>query len=161
MEEDDSYDIAIAHAEGLDHPISEPLLRAAIAEALRRHGVRAAVISIALVDDAKIARLNKDHLNHDRPTDVLTFDLRENVPDADTHHTIEGEIVISAETAEREAQRRGHTAEAEAALYAVHGVLHLLGYDDHSESQAERMHESEDAILSAIDVGPVYRDSQP
>ena len=161
MEEDDSYDIAIAQANELCHAISEPPLRAAVTEALRRHDIRAAVISIALVNDAKIAQLNKDHLNHDGPTDVLTFDLREGVPDTDTHDTIEGEIVISAETAGREARRRGHATEAEVALYTVHGVLHLLGYDDHSDSQAERMHESEDAILSAIDVGPVYRESQP
>jgi probable rRNA maturation factor len=69
---------------------------------------------------------------------------------------VEGELAISTDTAHRQAGHRGHSIEAELALYAIHGVLHLLGYEDKTKAKAARMHEVEDILLESIGVGPVY-----
>jgi probable rRNA maturation factor len=128
-------------------------LRRAILAVLRRHTVVSAHINVALVDDTAMARLNRDHLGHEGPTDVLSFDLREAV---NGKNAIDGEIVLSLDTAARQARKRGHSVEAELALYAVHGTLHLLGYDDRRKADAKRMHDMEDEILSSIGFGTVY-----
>ncbi|MCK6484240.1 MAG: rRNA maturation RNase YbeY [Phycisphaerae bacterium] len=113
---------------------------------------RAGSLSIAFVSDDQIAALNESWLRHVGPTDVLTFDLRDD-PDADR---IDGQIVVSLDTARREARRRGHAPRDEALLYVVHGVLHLLGYDDRRAAQRREMHEKEDEVLHALGVGRVY-----
>lgn len=149
MNDAPTYQISVTRqVEGDDD--DEPLRRA-VEAALRHHGVSQAAVSVAVVDDASIARLHGAYLHQPTPTDVLTFDLRDAHSDP-----VEGEIVISAETADREARRRGHRPSAELMLYAVHGTLHLLGYDDHRPDEAARMHAVEDAILSGLGVGPVY-----
>lgn len=159
MEDDVPYDIAIARASG-PAPVSDECLAGAIRATLSRHQAPAAQISVALVDDSTIAELNETHLNHRGPTDVLAFDLRDEVENGTvrvTHAPLEGEIVVSVDTAAREAEARGHALEAELALYVVHGTLHLLGYDDRLEADAARMHALEDEILASIGVGPAYR----
>ena len=122
-------------------------VRKAIRAVLRRHGVVRARISVALVNDAAMARLNRDHLGHNGPTDVLSFDLRN---EASEKNTIDGEIVMSVDMAVKQARQRGHAVEAELALYAVHGTLHLLGYDDRRKADAARMHAMEEEILSSL-----------
>jgi len=129
-----------------------PVLKKAIRAALRRHRVTVARLSIALVDDQLIARLNRKYLGHRGPTDVLSFDLRDRQAEKGT---VEGELVISVDTAKQEAKRRGHSMGIELALYAVHGVLHLLEYDDVSRRSAMRMHRMEDAILTSAGIRAV------
>src|SRR5437016_7892653 len=85
-------------------------------------------ISLAFVDDATIHRLNKQYLDHDEPTDVLSFPL--SGPEA---KKLAGELVIGVEVAQREAAERGHDTQTELALYVIHGLLHLCGYDDKSD----------------------------
>ena len=161
MEDDSEFDIAITS-------ISEPppgldrLLRTAITTALLRHKTATARISVALVDDSRISHINETHLDHEGPTDVIAFDLRdENDVRANRVRNngtpIDGEVVVCVDAARREAERRRHDVSAELALYAVHGTLHLLGYDDQSDEDAARMHEIEDDILVSIGLGPVYR----
>lgn len=168
MDDDSAYDIGVASVDG--EPVAcEASLTRAVTEALRRHRIAAATISLALVDDQSIAILNERHLGHHGPTDVLTFDLRDErvplnlsvqgppgAPAPGITRALDGEIVMSIETAAREAGRLGHTVEAELALYAVHGTLHLLGYDDATPEDAERMHIVEDQILEAIGLGAVF-----
>ncbi len=169
MDDDPTYDIAVACV-GADAPRCEARLKQVIDATLRRHEAPAAQISVALVDDDRIAQLNEHHLNHQYPTDVLAFDLRNNAPARSSLNgkevdgftigdgkPIDGEIVVSFETAAREAGERGHGIDAELALYVVHGTLHLLGYDDRHERDAARMHEVEDEILISLGWGPVYR----
>lgn len=164
MEDDPAYDIAIVRVKAPPggEPMADAPLHEAITAALRRHHVPTAQISVALVDDARMAELNRRHLNHEGSTDVLAFDLRDGIDDprGDSDGPpvdgLDGEIVLSIETAAREARRRGHGIDAEAALYAVHGVLHLLGYDDHREQDADRMHAVEDEILSSLGMGAVF-----
>lgn len=172
MEDDPAYDIAITRVTGSPRGC-EARLREAVESTLRRYEVPAARVSVAVVDDAHIARLNKLHLDHEGATDVLAFDLRDDEPAAGsipppptadprgvrpaTSLRVDGEIIVSAETAARVARQRGLKFEAELALYVVHGTLHLLGCDDDNEQAAARMHRLEDEILSAMGVGAVYR----
>ncbi len=155
MDEDPSYDIAIREDVGAA-PGRPELLRRAIAAVLRRHDVPAAVISVAVVSDETIAGINQAYLGHEGPTDVITFDLRE--ADGDP---LNAELVLSHDTAAREAAARGIAVEAELALYAVHGALHLCGYDDHAPEDASHMHAVEDAVLMDLGLGPVYSGGVP
>lgn len=153
MEDDPAYQLSVARV--FDRaPQDNTRLQEAVAATLRRHDTPSAKLNVALVDDEHIATLNERHLGHSGPTDVLTFDLVDD--DADKAAGIEGEVVISVETAAREALARGHTLDAELALYAVHGTLHLLGYDDHNEKNAACMHAMEDDILTEIGLGAIY-----
>ena len=82
-------------------------------------------ISLAFVDNETIHVLNKRYLDHDEPTDVLSFPLSD--PSA---KKLSGELVIGVEVAKDRAEEMGHAVDAELALYVIHGLLHLCGYDD-------------------------------
>jgi len=146
-------------------PVKKSVLMKVVKTALARHRIATANISLALVDDAEIARLNEKYLGHRGATDVLTYDysrvprqgaLRSRTSRISESRDLEGEIVISAETALREANRREHEVTPELALYALHGVLHLIGFDDSGAAAAARMHEEEDAILAMLGFGAIY-----
>jgi probable rRNA maturation factor len=111
---------------------------------LRGEEVESASISIALVDDATIHALNRRHLGHDWPTDVITFRLSEPGEPVPV-----GELVISAEMASTTARASGFDPGAELALYLVHGLLHLCGYDDRSAEDVAAIRRREAEILAA------------
>ena len=92
---------------------------------LEGEGVKEAKISLAFVDNPTIHRINKQFLDHDEPTDVITFPLS-----GAGASKLEGELVIGVEIAVAQAQDRGHAVETELCLYVIHGLLHLCGYDD-------------------------------
>jgi probable rRNA maturation factor len=115
-------------------PIDRQRIRELVRAVLNGEGIADAEISVAFVDNPTIHQLNKRYLNHDEPTDVLTFPLGE--PNA---KKLSGELVIGAEVAKAEAEVRGHDVQAELALYVIHGLLHLCGYDDKSDSSAAKM----------------------
>jgi probable rRNA maturation factor len=110
-------------------------------------------ISLAFVDDATIHRLNKKYLDHDEPTDVLSFPLS-----GEGAKTLSGELVIGVEVAKREAQERGHDVQVELALYVIHGLLHLCGYDDKSEKAAAQMRARERHYLDALKLPEISGD---
>ena len=155
MNDDVPYDIEINNQHAYDC-VDPAMLRRGISEALQRFEVAGAEISIAVVSDDEIAALHRQYLNINGPTDVLTFDLSGTGSDSNDPRRIEGEVVLSAETAMRCASHNKHSPAAELALYAVHGLLHLLGLDDKSEKDAARMHQLEDEILMAVGVGRVF-----
>jgi probable rRNA maturation factor len=108
-------------------------------------------ISLAFVDNATIHALNKRYLDHDEPTDVLSFPL------AEGGGRLAGELVIGVEVAKEQAAERGHDVQAELALYVIHGLLHLCGYDDHEPAAAARMRERERHYLRLLglpDIAP-------
>jgi probable rRNA maturation factor len=129
-----------------------PKLKKLVEVICNRFKLSKATISIAIVDDAQIRKLNKQFLNQDRPTDCLSF----NLSDKKTNSAKSFELVVNAEMAVRQAKLRGHSSEAELALYITHGLLHNLGFDDSTQSQAEKMHNIEDEILQQLDYGPIY-----
>jgi probable rRNA maturation factor len=100
---------------------------------LLEEGIETAEISVALVDDVKIAEIHAEYLNDPTSTDVITF------PFGNDDKGLTGEIVVSMETAAREAQRGGCAVEDEVQLYLIHGLLHLCGYDDVRSSDRKQM----------------------
>lgn len=90
-------------------------------------------IEVSIVSDEEIARVHGDFLDDPTPTDVITF-----------HH---GEILISADTALRQGAEHGQSLDHEVALYLVHGLMHLAGWDDHEEAEAREMTRRQEAIL--------------
>src|SRR5713101_4173558 len=133
-------------------PIDRARLRRAVSAVLEGEGIKDAEISLAFVDNATIHQLNKRYLQHDEPTDVLSFPLSE--PDA---RRLAGELVIGAEVAKAQAESRGHTVEAELALYVIHGLLHLCGYDDKAAADAAVIHQRERLYLQRLglpDIAP-------
>jgi probable rRNA maturation factor len=98
-------------------------------------GCRDSELSILLVDDDEMQRLNREYLCRDRPTNVLAFAMREG-KDPYLNPALLGDVVVSSETAQREALQRDVTLEEEMALLLVHGILHLLGYDHEGDSSA-------------------------
>ena len=114
---------------------------------LDREGHRRGSISIALVDQATIHALNRTHLGHDWPTDVITFPFSN--PD---DPILTGELVVSAELALTTAREIGVEPSQELALYIVHGLLHLCGYDDTREPDAGRMRRREEEVLADLGI---------
>jgi probable rRNA maturation factor len=110
---------------------------------LTEEGVGRASISIALVDDPTIQVMNRRHLAHDWPTDVISFRLSE-PGDA----TLSGEVIVSAEMAATTAREAGVDPWSELALYVVHGLLHFCGFDDSTDDEAARIRRREDEILT-------------
>jgi probable rRNA maturation factor len=114
--------------------------------------VAASELSVALVDDAEIHRLNRDYRGRDAPTDVLAFAMREG-DHADLHPEMLGDVVISLDTAARQAAARGAPLAGEVRMLLAHGVLHLLGYDhERSPAEARRMFARQRALLARLAV---------
>lgn len=104
-------------------------------------------------------------MKHDYPTDVISFALPPDEPDAarplpDGLRRIDGELVISVETARREAGAQRCSLEAEVVLYAVHGLLHLCGYDDQTENARLRMRRREREIMSLLNMPVTVSDAE-
>jgi probable rRNA maturation factor len=109
-----------------------------------------AELSIALIGDAEMHALNRDWRGTDRPTDVLAFALREG-EDAAVHPDVLGDVVISLDTAARQAAARGATLADEVRVLLAHGILHLLGYDhERSPAEARRMFARQRALLRRL-----------
>jgi probable rRNA maturation factor len=126
-----------------DHlAVDRAWLAALASRTLRGQGVERASVSIALIDDATIHEVNRRHLGHDWPTDVVTFRLSE--PD---EPALVGELVVSAEMAAATARQAGMDARAELALYVIHGLLHLCGHDDQTPEGAAEMRRLEAEAL--------------
>ena len=121
----------------------QPLKTAAL-RILSDDGVSEGALSIAVVDDETIHELNRQYLQHDYHTDVLSFLLdREG-------GRLEGDIVVSWDTAARQAEEWGWNADDELLLYVVHGTLHLIGYDDHSDEDRAAMRAKEVEYFAAL-----------
>lgn len=123
-------------------PISRSLLRRLVRDVLMAEEVLSAEIELAFVDDPTIHQVNRDHLRHDYPTDVITFPYSESdeIP-------LRGEIVISADHAISQGERFGHAPDRELLLYVIHGLLHLVGYDDHEPADKKVMHKRQAKLL--------------
>lgn len=111
-----------------------------------------AAISLLVVDDARMAEAHQQYMDIAGTTDVLTFDLRESPGDA----LLEADIMLCADEAARQAKGQGHAVRDELLLYALHGVMHLLGEDDHTDAGYRRMHERENTLLDAIGIGRLF-----
>jgi probable rRNA maturation factor len=127
--------------------VESKLLSKIAHRALEVLGLSKVELSIALVSDAQIKRLNKLYRNKDKPTDVLSFPIGEKVED----WLILGDIAISVDTAKRQAKELGHSLEEELKRLLVHGLVHLLGYDHELGGEEEKkFFELEEFVLREL-----------
>lgn len=148
-----------------DHKLLDQVIRRVLSE----EHIEVATISVALVSDAEIHEVNQQFLGHDYPTDVISFRLNETAEtsgivqirptgeacvdsadctDRHPNDTIDGELIVSTETAIREASAHGWSPKAELVLYVVHGLLHLCGYDDTTPEARPVMRSRERDLLA-------------
>ena len=109
--------------------------------------------AVILVDDTQITEINEAYLNHQGPTDVISFDYIEDFDDSQVSKedpfTI-GELYISLETAERQSKEYNKSLNEELLLYIAHGTLHLCGYDDHCDKDIKEMRKAEKRVLDTL-----------
>jgi probable rRNA maturation factor len=146
----EAFEVLISNGQS-GHAVDEGQLVAAARAVLQESDFNSAMISLAVVDDATIHDLNRQFLNHDWSTDVLSFALQD-----DGEH-LEGEVIISADTAAVVAEELGCTAEAEQLLYVIHGMLHLVGYRDKTPEDAHEMRVAEAKFLGQFGWDATFR----
>ena len=110
-------------------------------------------LTIVLTDDAQLHELNRDYLGIDAPTDVLSFPASETDPETARRYL--GDILISVPRAEEQARAAGHELEAEVQLLAVHGTLHLLGYDHAEVEEKARMWKAQAEVLERLGLAEI------
>ena len=141
-------------AETLSQPVSTELVEKAAAAALAHQSApQGADLTIVLSDDAQLHELNKQWMDVDAPTDVLSFPSDETDPDTNSRYL--GDILISVEYAARQAASAGHPLEAEVQLLVVHGVLHLMGHDHAEAADKARMWAAQAEILGQLGLGNI------
>ncbi|HEY9898262.1 MAG TPA: rRNA maturation RNase YbeY [Pantanalinema sp.] len=127
-----------------------------VAEMLVAAGVEdRAEVSVTFVDDAAIHALNLEHRQKDRPTDVLSFpqfEPDEDFPPEPIPFSL-GDVVVSVETAARQAEEYGHPFEREVGFLLAHGLLHLLGHDHQTPDEEAEMRARQRALLEAVGLG--------
>ena len=129
----------------------------AVRATLKAHAAESCEVSVLLTDDRDMRQLNREYRGMDAPTDVLAFSMREG-EDGDVNPDVLGDLVVSLETAARQASTRDGLSgvcgnlEAETVLLTVHGMLHLLGYDHQTQAEAEIMFEQQERIFRSLDV---------
>ena len=125
-------------------PVDRSRIRSVARHVLKNEGRKIATLEVALVDDETIRKVHREFLGLDEPTDVLTFPLHE------PNEPVYAEVVISAETAVREAPKHCSCPSDELLLYMVHGILHLCGYDDHTAEAARLMRARQRKLLQEM-----------
>jgi probable rRNA maturation factor len=125
------------------------LLRSRASRVLRELSHGRSELSVALVDDATIADLNDRYRGVSHPTDVLAFSLREG-EHAERGGNLLGDVVISVETAARQARRAHRGLDAVVARLLIHGTLHLLGRDHQTDVEERAMHADERRLWRAV-----------
>ncbi|AFZ16665.1 rRNA maturation RNase YbeY [Allocoleopsis franciscana] len=115
-------------------------------------------LTLRLTDDSEIQSLNAQYRHKNQPTDVLAFAALEvNSPQLPTSMPLSfplylGDLVISVETADRQAQQQGHSLETELAWLATHGLLHLLGWDHPDEESLKEMLNQQEILLESVEL---------
>jgi probable rRNA maturation factor len=140
-----SYQVLIAN-EQATLTIDESKIESAVRSVFADSPFQSAMVSVAVVDDPTIHTINRQYLQHDYPTDVLSFVLED-----DGRH-LQGELVVSADTAVRNAADYGWSAAEELLLYLVHGSLHLVGYRDKEPAEIDAMRQAEAAHMQHLGV---------
>lgn len=156
-------DICNKHSE---NSVDISALRAAIQQTLQAEQVESAVLSVTIVSNDEMHELNRQHLQHDYPTDVISFQLDWSSADAEEPSltatgrsvaaNVEGEIIVSYDYAQQSAEEVGWSTENELTLYVVHGLLHICGYDDLTPAEKLVMRGREKAVLTQLGLSPIY-----
>jgi probable rRNA maturation factor len=173
MSNADSYLITVQIEPRYEVHLDAEKLHQLAAHVLRAEGIEGPVeVGVVITTDEEIRALNRQYLGHDYETDVLSFGYEDldnqellvgsEEPDEAIPQSFVspperppylGDVVISYERAIEQAPEYGHSAEAEVATLLVHGLLHLLGYDDQTETARDRMHARQQELISILDFG--------
>ena len=130
---------------------SEELIQAVSEQVLSEMKQLDSQLSVLVCTDAFIHPLNQTYRNKDKPTDVLSFSQREG-DFGFVEDSVLGDVIISLDTAKRQAVEKEHSVEKEMCILLIHGILHLLGYDHIDEGEAEIMEAKERELLDQITV---------
>ena len=142
VEQDPSYPIPVTYL-----PLMKKVIRACVDEAYPSHRFE---VELTLCGDEEIHGVNKEFRGIDRPTDVLSFPMMEfSMPEV---YVSLGNIVLSVETARRQAEEYGHSLKRELCFLCAHSALHLLGYDHETEDEWEEMEAKQREILDALGI---------
>lgn len=120
------------------------LVRGTLNSLVEHHGFGCGPLSVVFCDNSYLLKVNQQFLDHDYYTDIITFNYS-------SKRIISGDLFISTEMVKENAERLGNLFSSELSRVIIHGVLHLLGYDDHSESDIKEMRKQEDLWLAYID----------
>ncbi len=145
---DPTGELSIEHA----HPrlrVDEALLEGLVRHVVAHENGRLRTLTVVLADHETVLELNRAYLDHDYHTDVLSFSLA----DEDEPGLVDGEVYVDLDTAAERHDEFGSSFEEEACRYVVHGLLHLLGYDDATGEGKSAMHLLEDRYLAAARQG--------
>jgi probable rRNA maturation factor len=143
----DEIDVEVNVGDEVTPPVQPERVEAAVRHVLAAEGVEAAEISIALVEDDAIASLNQDYLQHEGPTDVISFALHE---EGDPPL---GDIYVGVDQAARQAAEFGATPAEEVLRLAIHGTLHVLGWDhpvDAGRTESEMFARQEELLRAFL-----------
>ena len=146
---DDEDGLQIEHIHP-SRPLDEDALATLIHRTAEGEGFAIRSLGIVLADRETVHRLNREFLAHDYATDVLSFLLDET---AAAERLIDGEVYVDLDTAAERAPEFGTTFEDEAQRYVVHGLLHLMGYDDATDAERMAMRQLEDLYLRGEERG--------
>jgi probable rRNA maturation factor len=135
-------------------------IQTAVQTTLQQAQVEQASLSVLLTDDAEIQVMNRDYRGEDRPTDVLSFPAGDEMTPPELAGYL-GDIAISVETAVEQAAKSGHNMLDELQLLAVHGTLHLLGYDHLEPEEKEEMWAAQTAVLAQLNLNHVTPSEDP
>ncbi|HBJ34704.1 MAG TPA: rRNA maturation RNase YbeY [Planctomycetaceae bacterium] len=124
----------------------ESAIQNAVASAAQARGFAAGRIGVMVTDDETIHEINRRHLDHDYPTDVISFTYDR------SGSMVEGELVVSLCTARRSASEIGWDWRHELLLYVVHGTLHICGLEDSSAAERSEMRANEQAVLESLGI---------
>jgi probable rRNA maturation factor len=152
----DNFDIDIIVEDGIEIPetLSDLLTQTILTTLSQESVLTPASLSLLLTTPEQLHTLNRDFLGIDKPTDVLSFPSGDPLPgmdEADGWGYL-GDIAIAVAIAQAQADAAGHMFEAECQLLAIHGTLHLLGYDHMDAEQKATMWEAQEAVLTALGV---------
>ena len=138
--------VEVSVGAGVEAPVSTDAVERAVVETLRAEGVDDAEISVALLSDEEMARLNEEYLGHEGTTDSISFALHE------AGEPPLGDVYVGVEQAVRQAEGFGATAAEEVLRVAIHSTLHVLGWDhpDGEERLESEMFRRQEAILERV-----------
>ena len=134
------------------HDVDSGQLVEASRYVFQTHSVTSGRVNIAVLDNKTIQELNREFLDHDYPTDVLSFMLERE------QERLEGEIAVSAEMAVQQAVHFDWPAAHELVLYVIHGALHLVGLDDKRPESLEQMRSAEQQVCQHLGIGDPPQD---
>ena len=126
-------------------------LRENVSRAASHAGAIAGELRLKLIDDDAMSAAHAEHCGEPGTTDVITFNMTD-----DGETTLDADLLLCVDEAQRHSRERGHDLVRELTLYALHGALHCLGEDDADESGYDQMHAREDEILRAICIGATF-----